>query len=61
MPNEQEETNVVEKHECHCIIESSQAEEREIYIGSRGSRAHHEAMEDFIGAQYNILRRVALL
>jgi hypothetical protein len=46
MPNEHEERNIVEQHESQGVIESSQVEEREMYIGSRRSCAQCEAMED---------------
>ena len=44
--NEHEEVNIVEQQQSQGIINSSQAEEREMYIGSRRSRAQREAMED---------------
>jgi len=44
--NEHEERNIVEQQQSQGIINSSQAEEREMYIGSRRSRAQREAMED---------------
>jgi hypothetical protein len=47
MPNESEETNIVEvQQESQGVIEFTQAYEREMYIGSRRSRARREAMED---------------
>ena len=46
MSNEQEEVNIVEQQQSQGIINSSQAEEREMYIGSRRSHAQREAMED---------------
>jgi len=48
MPNEHEhqETHNVEQQQPQAIINSPQVEEREIYIGSRRSRAQREAMED---------------
>jgi hypothetical protein len=47
MPNESEETNIVKvQQEYQGAIEFTQAEEREMYIGSRRSRAQHGAMED---------------
>jgi hypothetical protein len=47
MPNESKETNIVEApQESQGVIEFTQAEEREMYIGSRRSSAQHEAMED---------------
>ena len=44
--NEHEEVNIVEQQQSQGIINSSQAEEREMYIGSIRSRAQREAMED---------------
>jgi hypothetical protein len=44
--NESEERNIVEQQESQDAIEFSQVEEREMYIGSRRSRAQREAMED---------------
>ena len=46
MPNESEETNIVEVQECQGAIEITQEEEREMYIGSWRSHAQCEAMED---------------
>ena len=47
MSNESEETNIVEvQQESQGVIEFTQVEEIEMYIGSRRSRAQHEAMED---------------
>jgi hypothetical protein len=46
MSNEFEERNIVEQQESEGAIEFSQVEEREMYIGSRRSRAQHESMED---------------
>ena len=57
--NGHEEINIVEQQQSQGIINSSQVEEREMYIGSRRSRAQREAMEDFYRVQYRILRRVA--
>ena len=45
MPNESKETNIVEVQESQGAIEITQAEKREIYIGSRRSRAQREAMQ----------------
>jgi hypothetical protein len=46
MPNESKETNIVEvQQESQCAIEFTQAEEREMYIGLRRSRAQREAMK----------------
>jgi hypothetical protein len=45
MPNESEETNIVEVQESQGVVEITQAEEIEMYIGSRRSRAQCEAME----------------
>jgi hypothetical protein len=45
MPNESEERNIIEQQESQGVIEFSQVEEREMYIGSKRSRAQHEAME----------------
>jgi hypothetical protein len=45
--NESEETNIFEvQQESQGVIEFTQAEEREMYIGSRRSCAQCEAMED---------------
>ena len=44
--NEQEEVNIVEQQQTQGIINSSQAEEREMYIGSRRSCAQCEGEED---------------
>ena len=44
--NEYGERNIVEQQQSQGIINSSQAEEREMYIGSRRSCAKREAMED---------------
>ena len=47
MPNEFEETNIVEvQQESQGAIEFTQVEEREIYIGARRSHAQCESMED---------------
>jgi hypothetical protein len=47
MPNESEETNIVEvQQESQGVIELTIVEERIMYIGSRRSCAQHEAMED---------------
>ena len=46
MPNKQEERHIVEQEQSQGIINSQQEGEREIYIGSKRSRAQHEAMED---------------
>jgi hypothetical protein len=46
IPNEFEETNIVEVQESQGAIEITQEEEREMYIGSRRSHAQREAMED---------------
>ena len=46
IPNEYEETNIVEVQESQGVIEITQAEEREMYIGLWRSRAQREAMED---------------
>ena len=46
MSNEHEKINIVEQQQSQGIINSSQAEEREMYIRSRRSRAQREAMED---------------
>ena len=46
MSNEQEEVNIVEQQQTQGIINSSPGMEREMYIGSRRSRAQREAMED---------------
>jgi hypothetical protein len=46
MPNESIQRNIVEQRESQGVIEFSQVEEREMYIGSRRSRAQREAMED---------------
>ena len=46
MPNKHQETHIVEQQQPQAIINSPQVEEREIYIGSRRSRAQREAMED---------------
>ena len=46
IPNEFEERNIVEVQESQGVIEITQAEEREMYIGSQRSRAQHEAIED---------------
>ena len=46
MSNEYEEINIVEQQKSQGIINSSRAEKREMYIGSRRSRAQREAMED---------------
>jgi hypothetical protein len=44
--NAHEEINIVEQQQSQGIINSSQAEEREMHIGSRRSCAQSEAMED---------------
>ena len=46
IPNEQGERHIVEQQKSQGIINSSQVEEREMYIGSRISHAQREAMED---------------
>ena len=46
MLNAHEEINIVEQQQSQGIINSSQVEEREMYIGSRRSRVQREAMED---------------
>jgi hypothetical protein len=47
MPNESEETNIVEvQQESQGAIEFTKEEEREMYIGLRRSRAQREAMEN---------------
>jgi hypothetical protein len=47
MPNESEETNIVEfQQESQGAIEFTQVEEKEMYIGSQRSRKQCEAMED---------------
>jgi hypothetical protein len=45
-PNEYEETNIVEVQESQGVVEITQEEEKEMYIGSQRSRAQHEAIED---------------
>jgi hypothetical protein len=46
MSNEYEETNIIEfKQESQGVIEFTQEEEREMYIGWRRSHAQCEAME----------------
>jgi len=44
--NEHEERNIDEQQQSQGIINSSQVEEREMYIGSRRYRAQHEVTED---------------
>ena len=44
--NAHEEINIVEHQQSQGIINSSQAEEKEMYFGSRRSRAQREAMKD---------------
>jgi len=44
--NEHEEVSIVEQQQSQGIINSSQAAEREMYIGSRRSHAQREAIED---------------
>jgi len=46
MSNEHEKRNTAEKQQSQGIINYSQAEEREMYIGSRRPHAQREAMED---------------
>ena len=57
--NAHDEIKIVEQQQSQGIINSSQAEEREMYIGSRRSCAQREAMEYLYRVQYRILRRVA--
>ena len=44
--NQHEERNIVEKQQYQGIINYSQVEETEMYIGSKRSHAQREAMED---------------
>ena len=44
--NEHEEINIIEQQQSQGIINSSQVEEREMYIGSRIYHAQREAMEN---------------
>lgn len=46
MSNEHKERNIFEQQQSQGIINSSHVEEREMCIGSKRSRAQHEAMED---------------
>ena len=58
--NEHEEVNIVEQQQSQGIINSSQAEEREMYIDLPEVLVHNvKPWKTFIGVQYRILRRVA--
>ena len=46
MPNESEETNIVEVQESQGVTEITQAKEREMYIGLWRSHAQRQAMEE---------------
>lgn len=55
MSNEHEERHIVEHQQSQCISNSPQVEKREMYIGSRRSCAHREAMEDlYRGSVHNV-------
>jgi hypothetical protein len=62
MSNESEETNIVEvQQESQGAIEFTQAEEREMYIGSRRSRAQREAMEDLYRGSVQDIKKGSMI